>query len=591
MTGCDNITEVILQLKLLNGGSSLQSAIIPAKENNSVYTLTTNNQLGHLVVDVSLVNNARLISSKSSGFLQITTQELPTSHKITSDPLSTPTYISNLRKATTGVLTSDALDYVTTPPGGDSNTMIKSTHSLSTEKTNGGSEIITSSEPSVGKSGEDSESQSKEEFITSKFQDLTSVVVTSLVNNVMHTTESRVTSNTQVTNKNSVLITDDVTHLTRTGSLSNNTTHMPHTRKYASAVTDVNTVQSMNDITHTTKQVQTVGDTTSTLNNREITNVTIVSHLLNSDVTRPIDHDVTRLVDSDVTQSDVTRLIDSGVTHSDVTRLVDSNVAHSEVTRLVDSGVTHSDVTRLVDSNVTHSDVTRLVDSDVTHSDVTRLIDSDVTHSDVTRLVDSDVTHSDVTRLVDSNFTHSDVTRLVDSDVTHSDVTRLIDSDVTHSDVTRLVDSNVTHSDVTRLIDSDVSLLISTNSFDNDTHQMDNNDATPGIDSGVTHSVNTGVTHLDNTLEHISDKAYITPDDMRTPSTTAINITSSVLNEVITPQSEDDVFSNTDIKKTPGNRFSSFQINPLTAGAEYIRFFTKLLPHSALPFKHVKAMM
>ena len=32
-------------------------------------------------------------------------------------------------------------------------------------------------------------------------------------------------------------------------------------------------------------------------------------------------------------------------------------------------------------------------------------------------------------------------------------------------------------------------------------------------------------------------------------------------------------------------------INPLTAGAEYIVFFTQLLPNSVLPSKHVKAMM
>ena len=32
-------------------------------------------------------------------------------------------------------------------------------------------------------------------------------------------------------------------------------------------------------------------------------------------------------------------------------------------------------------------------------------------------------------------------------------------------------------------------------------------------------------------------------------------------------------------------------INPLTAGAEYIRFFTQLLPHSVPPFKHGKATM
>ena len=32
-------------------------------------------------------------------------------------------------------------------------------------------------------------------------------------------------------------------------------------------------------------------------------------------------------------------------------------------------------------------------------------------------------------------------------------------------------------------------------------------------------------------------------------------------------------------------------INLLTAGAEYIGFFTQLLPHSVPPFKHVKAIM
>ena len=32
-------------------------------------------------------------------------------------------------------------------------------------------------------------------------------------------------------------------------------------------------------------------------------------------------------------------------------------------------------------------------------------------------------------------------------------------------------------------------------------------------------------------------------------------------------------------------------INPLTAGAAYIGFFTQLLPHSVQPFKHVKAIM
>ena len=32
-------------------------------------------------------------------------------------------------------------------------------------------------------------------------------------------------------------------------------------------------------------------------------------------------------------------------------------------------------------------------------------------------------------------------------------------------------------------------------------------------------------------------------------------------------------------------------INPLTTGAEDIGFFTQLLPHSVLPFKHGKAIM
>ena len=32
-------------------------------------------------------------------------------------------------------------------------------------------------------------------------------------------------------------------------------------------------------------------------------------------------------------------------------------------------------------------------------------------------------------------------------------------------------------------------------------------------------------------------------------------------------------------------------INPLTAGAAYIGFFTQLLPHSVPPFKHVKAII
>ena len=31
--------------------------------------------------------------------------------------------------------------------------------------------------------------------------------------------------------------------------------------------------------------------------------------------------------------------------------------------------------------------------------------------------------------------------------------------------------------------------------------------------------------------------------------------------------------------------------NPLTAVAEYTRYFTQLLPHSVPPFKHVKAIM
>ena len=33
------------------------------------------------------------------------------------------------------------------------------------------------------------------------------------------------------------------------------------------------------------------------------------------------------------------------------------------------------------------------------------------------------------------------------------------------------------------------------------------------------------------------------------------------------------------------------RVNPLTAGAEYIGFFTQLLPDSVPPFKHVKAIM
>ena len=32
----------------------------------------------------------------------------------------------------------------------------------------------------------------------------------------------------------------------------------------------------------------------------------------------------------------------------------------------------------------------------------------------------------------------------------------------------------------------------------------------------------------------------------------------------------------------------NFLLNPLTAGAEYIGFFTQLLTHSVPPFKHVK---
>ena len=31
-------------------------------------------------------------------------------------------------------------------------------------------------------------------------------------------------------------------------------------------------------------------------------------------------------------------------------------------------------------------------------------------------------------------------------------------------------------------------------------------------------------------------------------------------------------------------------VNPFTAGAAYIGFFTQLLPHSVPPFKHVKAI-
>ena len=40
-----------------------------------------------------------------------------------------------------------------------------------------------------------------------------------------------------------------------------------------------------------------------------------------------------------------------------------------------------------------------------------------------------------------------------------------------------------------------------------------------------------------------------------------------------------------------GNVYDTFPINPLTAGAAYIKFFTQFLPHSVPPFKHVKAIM
>ena len=34
-----------------------------------------------------------------------------------------------------------------------------------------------------------------------------------------------------------------------------------------------------------------------------------------------------------------------------------------------------------------------------------------------------------------------------------------------------------------------------------------------------------------------------------------------------------------------------YHLNPLPAGAEYIGFFTQLLPHSVPSFKHAKAIM
>ena len=39
------------------------------------------------------------------------------------------------------------------------------------------------------------------------------------------------------------------------------------------------------------------------------------------------------------------------------------------------------------------------------------------------------------------------------------------------------------------------------------------------------------------------------------------------------------------------NIVALLSVNPLTAGAEYIGFFTQLLPHSVPPFKNVKAIM
>ena len=40
----------------------------------------------------------------------------------------------------------------------------------------------------------------------------------------------------------------------------------------------------------------------------------------------------------------------------------------------------------------------------------------------------------------------------------------------------------------------------------------------------------------------------------------------------------------------PGQR-EFVNINPLTAGAKFIRVFTQLLPHSERPFRHAKAIM
>ena len=48
------------------------------------------------------------------------------------------------------------------------------------------------------------------------------------------------------------------------------------------------------------------------------------------------------------------------------------------------------------------------------------------------------------------------------------------------------------------------------------------------------------------------------------------------------------IFSSTFIENVPCGPLS---LNPLTAGAVYIGFFTQFLSHSVPPFKHVKAIM